>query len=135
MYHALMLKDYGKLAEVSDDFLFPYTKVKRGSRILIYGAGKLGKQIYAAVKDCDDYTVVGLADKNWNLYQGQETEVCAPENILSLEYDYIIIAIVYVNIKNQVKRDLVEMGVDADKIAEVDLSILDEAHLPFGRKQ
>lgn len=61
--------------------------------------------------------------------------VCAPENIPALEYDYIIIAIVYVNIKNQVKRDLVEMGVDADKIAEVDLSILDEAHLPFGRNQ
>lgn len=135
MYHALMLKDYGKLTAVSDDFLFPYTKVKKGSRILIYGAGKLGKQIYAAIKDRDDYEVVGMADKNWQSCQKQGIMVCAPENIMSLTYDYIIIAIVYVNVKNQVKKDLLKMGVDAEKIAEVDLNILDEAHLPFGGNQ
>lgn len=134
-YHALMLKDYGKLVEVSDDFLFPYSKVKRGSKILIYGAGKLGKQIYGVIKDNSNYKLVGMLDKNWELYKNQGMNVKAPEDILSLEYDYVIIAIVYVNVKNQVKKDLVEMGVAEDKIAEVDLQVLDEKHLPFERSE
>ena len=130
-YHALMLKDYKKLAEVTDDFLFPYSKVKKGSKMLIYGAGKLGKQIYSVIRDNRDYQLIGMIDKNWEMYRNQGMDVRAPEDILSLEYEYVIIAIVYVHVKNQVKKDLIEMGVDADKIAEVDLQVLDEKHLPF----
>lgn len=130
-YHALMLKDYRKLTEVSDDFLFPYSKVKKGSKIVIYGSGKLGKQIYGVIKDNSDYEFVSMLDKNWELYKNQDMNVNAPEDILSLEYDYVIIAIVYVNVKNQVKKTLKEMGVASDKIAEVDLRVLDEKYLPF----
>lgn len=130
--YSIMLKDYKVLAEMSTDFLFPYSKVKKGSRVLVYGAGKLGKQIYGAINESSDYIAVGLADKNWELCRKQGMNVVAPKNMLSLKYDYIIIAIVYANVKNQVKRELLEMGVHADKIAEVDLNVLDEAHLPFG---
>lgn len=132
IYHAFMIKDYGKLSKRADDFLFPYSKAKKGSKIVVYGAGKLGKQIYGAIDSSDDYKAIGLVDKNWELYKKQGWNVAAPEEILALQYDYIIIAIVYANIKNQVKRDLLDMGVNADKIAEVDLDVLDEAHLPFG---
>ncbi len=130
-YHTLMFKDYSILVNDKIDFLFPYTKVKKGSKILIYGVGKYGKQVYRVVENSTDYEVVGMADKNWKLYKEKGLDVIAPEDILSLNYDYIIIAIIYANIKNQVKKYLLELGIDADKIAEIDLNVLDEEHLPF----
>lgn len=135
IYDVLMLKDYKELKKRELEFLFPYSKIKRGSRILIYGAGKLGKQIYHAVREDADYEVVGLADKNYSEYRKQGADVVAPEAALSLAYDYLIIAISYASIKNQVKKELLEMGVCADKIAEVDLRVLDEGHLPFERSK
>jgi len=47
------------------------------------------------------------------------------------EYDYIIIAITYENIRNQVKKELVKMGVPEDKFSEIDISLMDELHLPL----
>lgn len=130
-YDALMLRDYSLLVSDETDFLFPYTKVKRDSKILIYGAGKFGKQIYSIVKNSTNYEVVGRADKNWKLYEKQGVDVIAPEDILDLDYDYIIIAITYANIRNQAKKYLMELGISEDKIAEIDLGVLDEGHLPF----
>ncbi len=130
-YHALMIKDYSVLMNDKNDFLFPYTKVKKGSKIFIYGAGMFGKQIYNVVKGSAEYEVIGMADKSWKLYREQGLDVIAPEDILSLDYDYIIIAIIYADIKNQVKKHLMELGISEDKIAEADLSVLDEEHLPF----
>ncbi len=131
LYHALILKDYKSLLRSTDDFLFPYSKVKKGSRVLIYGAGKLGKQIYYAIKDSLEYNIVGIVDKNWQAYINQGIEVISPEAILSLEYDNIIIAISYINIREQVKMSLNEIGIDKSKIAEINLEILDEEHLPY----
>ena len=126
-----MIRDYRILFEVEDDFLFPYSKVKKGSKIFIYGAGQLGKQIYNVLKDKTDYEVVGVADRNWQLYKGCEIDIDAPEKMLSLDYDYVIIAIIYANIKKEVKDYLLEMGVEKNKIAEVDMNVMDENHLPF----
>ena len=131
LYHAFMIRDYRILFEVEDDFLFPYSKVKKGSKIFIYGAGQLGKQIYNVLKDKTDYEVVGVADRNWQLYKGCEIDIVAPEKMLSLDYDYVIIAIIYANIKKEVKDYLLEMGVEKNKIAEVDMNVMDENHLPF----
>ena len=130
-YRALMNKDYSVLVDEKSDFLFPYPEVRRGSKILIYGAGKLGKQICKIVKSSMNYEIIGVADKNWMFYEEQGLGVISPEDIPSLDYDYIIIAITYTNIKNQVRKYLLELGVSADKIADIDLSVLDEEHLPF----
>lgn len=136
MYHSFLNSDYKAIYNVSQDFLFPYSKVKRGSRIVIYGAGLRGKAIYDVVKDSTDYNVAGIVDKNWRSYSGQEFDVTAPETIPSLTYDYIVIAVAYTNIIDQIKRYLIEkLGVDPERIAEIDLSALDEAHLPFRIKE
>lgn len=131
IFHTLMLKDYKEILNREKDFLFPYSRIKKGSRIFIYGAGQLGKQIYNAVKASGDYEITGIADQNWQLYRKQGVDVIAPEEILYREYDYIIIAVTYVNIKNQIKKILIELGVPESKIAEIDMNVLDESHLPF----
>lgn len=134
IYDVLMIKDYKELKMGESEYLFPYSKIRKGSRILIYGAGKLGKQIYDAAKEDPNFEVAGLIDKNYEEYVRQGVNVRAPEEVSSIDYDYLIIAISYAGVKNQVKRDLVKMGVMEEKIAEVDLNVLDEVHLPFGKR-
>lgn len=131
LYHGIMTKDYSVLLEEKKDFLFPYTEVRQGSKILIYGFGVVGKHIYSAIKSNVDYKIIGIADKNWQVYKQQGFDVIAPEDISKLDYDYIIIAINYANIKKQVKKYLMELGIPVNKIAEIDLNVLDEGHLPF----
>lgn len=131
IFHTLMLKDYKEILNREKDFLFPYSRIKKGSRIFIYGAGQLGKQIYNAVKISKDYKIIGIADRNWQLYRRQGLDAITPKEILCQEYDYIIIAITYENIRNQVKKELIKMGVPEDKFAEIDISLMDELHLPL----
>lgn len=131
IYHAFLIKDYAQLINTKDEYLFPYSKVTKGSKIIIYGAGKLGKQLYNAIKNMDCYEIVGIVDKNWGLYKGQEIKVISPEEILSKEYDYIIFGITYLNIVEQAKNELINLGVSESKFAEIDINVLDEKHLPF----
>lgn len=131
MYHSFLNSDYKAIYDATDDFLFPYSKVKKGSRIVIYGAGLRGKAIYDVVKNSADYQVIGIVDKNWKSYSEQGMDVVSPETILSLQYDYIVLAVAYTNIIGQIRKSLTEMGIEPERIAEIDLSILDEEHLPF----
>lgn len=129
IFHSLMLRDYKVLFETEHDFLFPFPRVTKGSKIFIYGAGKMGKQIYHVIKNSSDYEISGIADRNWESYRKQGMEVIAPEDILDKEFDYVIIAITYVSVREQIKKMLMEMGVPEDKFAEVDTNVFDEKHL------
>ena len=80
-----MIKDYKELLKNTKDYLFPYSEVKKGSRIFIYGAGKLGEQLYNAVKGDTDYTIVGVADKNWQSYREQKKSFAKNMIILLLQ--------------------------------------------------
>lgn len=131
MFHTLMLKEYKEIIKLEHNFLFPFPKITKGSKVLIYGAGQLGKQIYSVIKDSTDYKISGIADKNWKLYKEQGIDVISPEKIFEREFDYVIIAITYVNVKEQVKKSLIEWGIPADKFAEVDINLMNDAHLPF----
>lgn len=131
IFHSLMLREYKVLFETEHGFLFPFPRVTKGSKILIYGAGKLGKQIYHVVNNSADYKISGIADQNWESYRKQGMEVIAPEDILDKEFDYVIIAITYVSVRSRIKKMLMEMGVPEDKFAEVDINVFDEKHLVF----
>lgn len=131
IYHAFLIKDYTQLINAEHEYLFPYSKVTRGSRIVIYGAGKFGRQLYNAIKNTDCYKIVGIVDKNWILFKDHEINVISPEEILSKEYDYIIFGITYLNIISQAKSELINIGIPESKFAEIDMRVLDEKHLPF----
>ncbi len=131
IFHSLMLRDYKCLLGHQNSFLFPYSQIARGSKVLIYGAGKLGKEMYGAIKNSTDFEIIGIADKNWKSYEEQGLDVISPEDILKRQFDYIIIAVTYVNVRRQIKSALIKAGVMENKIAEIDMDVFDEAHLPF----
>ena len=100
----------------SNAHVFPFGKVEKDSKIVLYGAGNVGR-IYANQvmnqKYCD---IVGWVDRNCKGKKIGEFEICNLPFLLNNEYDCIVIAIENESIVLDVKRQLVEMGISAEKI-------------------
>lgn len=102
-----------------ETYIFPFRKIPRGSKVIIYGAGRVG-QIYwqelTATKYCD---VVAIADKDWKSYEllSEKVKVIRPEEISSCVYEYVIVAIKDNAICQSILNDLVScFGVKKEKI-------------------
>ena len=125
LYQHLMNADYVSVLQASKEFLYPYTKVKAGSTIIIYGFGMQGKQLAKSLQEFPDYKVTAIADTNYKAYEQDEYNVIPPEGISKYKYDYIVIAVSYVNMRKEIKKKLYELGVDESKIAEPDINVMD----------
>lgn len=93
---------------------FPYSIF--GEKFVIYGAGKFGSQVYHSINETSSEVVQWL-DKNYEKLSMQGIPVTG--NIKSLgyaPYDAIIIAILDKNMAVEIKRDLLAMDVEEEKI-------------------
>lgn len=102
--------DYG-LATV-----FPFEEICENSKVVIYGAGKLGKEY---VKQNEKYhfcNIVKWVDKQYQYIAFEEYKICDPDKIFDEEFDYIIIAIDVYEAALKVKTMLVDRGIEEKKI-------------------
>lgn len=108
----LRKKVYGDISK--RNFLFPFNKVPKGQRIVLYGAGEVGESYYAQLMELGYCTEVLWVDQNAeNMI---EKGVKAVERLFDFQYDYIVIAIENTKIKEQVREWLLEKEVDIEKI-------------------
>lgn len=129
MFFIIMLKGYSHL--VSDDMpLFPFHDIEKNSRIVIYCAGGFGKVLHRHVSALKKYTAVGWTDTMAEQYQTQGFNVQAVEEILDVEFDYIIIAILKESTAEQIARSLYERGVPMQKIKYIKKEMLEKMELP-----
>lgn len=98
------------------DYLFPYEQIKEGSRIILYAAGKVGKQFYAQIQKNRYCNIVMWVDKNYENYNGYEVEIGAPDKIAQVMFDKIVIAIEDMEVKKSVFAYLQSLGVEKEKI-------------------
>ena len=77
-----------------EDYVFPFQSVKRGSHVLIYGAGLVGRALYyQAQKYGKDYVdIVGMVDRNADKLADDNITVFKPSQIANLKFDTVIIA-------------------------------------------
>lgn len=100
-------------------YLFPYEKIPPRSKVLIYGAGLLGQEYLKQIlitKYCD---VVGFIDKNYEEYSDLCVPVYSLEQIGALQFDYIVLAFRGEIWLPEVKRSLLEQGVEESSIIYV----------------
>lgn len=82
----------------------------------MFGAGVRGKR-YVSDQYINSDTIA-ILDNNENLWGTyfQGISILNPKEIYDLEYDYIVISVVYKNVFNDIKKQLISLGVSADKI-------------------
>ncbi|WP_050008083.1 glycosyltransferase family 2 protein [Butyrivibrio sp. WCE2006] len=86
-----------------------------GKRIVLYGAAKFGKDCYRRIASSNYATVVGWLDKNIpDIPPGRE--VSLPEEVVNMDYDYVLITVRTERVAREITTELKELGVDPEKI-------------------
>lgn len=114
-----MLQAYNILFEDTTfrlpEYLFRSQQVPLKSRILIYGAGRVGQDYMQQLQADNKYEIVGIADKNAKNIMGLGN-VCTLDEILNLDFDTIILATANRDLAVQMERGLVRLGIEKEKI-------------------
>lgn len=100
----------------SEQYFFPFTKIRPNSDIVLYGAGEVGKKYYQQIMRTKYCKIVTWVDKNHIELSAQSIPVDAPEVIFEKKYDYVVIANVAEKIRNEIKSCLIGWGVKAESI-------------------
>lgn len=97
-------------------WVFPYELIPKGCRLILYGAGNIGREYYAQLKKTGYCSEVRLVDRRYKEYQKDEEPVESPEIILAGEFDYILLSIYDRKIQKDITMRLQSLGVQASKI-------------------
>lgn len=101
-----------------DRYIFPFDRVKCGSKVIIYGAGRVGKLYISQLKKLNYCRVVAVVDRNYAEYN--VNWILPVESLLNIKsYDYIVLAIANKGIKHEISRELqLKYGTLYEKIVE-----------------
>ncbi len=95
-----------------------YKKIEqlRNKKIIIYGAGRVGRDFYEQMSRYKDIEIVAWVDKNSDNISYDYNKVMPPEIINDFNYDYIVIAILKEEVAKVIRKKLLFDGVDENKI-------------------
>lgn len=92
--------------------MFPFSEVEKGSNVVIFGAGRFGKD-YISQIDCLGYcNIVAVCDTHYENMEG----VTDPKQISDMDYDYVIVSVQRDDSVKQIKSYLSEVGVPDYKV-------------------
>lgn len=97
-------------------YLFPYEQVKYNERIVIYGAGFVGKSYVRQIKYNRYCQIVMWCDKKESTRIKDGIQVDTPDNIVLYKFDKILISIYDDKVVKSVMEYLQGMGIQKNKI-------------------
>ncbi len=102
-------------------YLFPFEKIDKGSRIIIYGGGELGQAYWRQVQITNYCEMIGFVDRKYEQYKSIGITVFSPDEIQDLKFDYVLLAFRSGDYAKDVFRNLVRGGINEEKIIYVGL--------------
>lgn len=108
----------GKNPQISTrNIYYPYYGRLKGKRVILYGAGNVGKAYYRHMKDDMECSLVAWVDKNAEkIRESDFLLVEGIESLYSKEYDYIIIAVFDEVVFQSIRRELTDVGIREEAI-------------------
>ena len=100
---------------------FPFTAIPKYSKVVLYGAGAIGRQYYSQNQKLEWCDIIGALDINHSAIVDFPVPVFAPEKICGLDYDYIVISLSFLSMQedeeiSKIREILTGLGVEPDKI-------------------
>ena len=93
------------------DFIF-----RKPKKVVIYGAGNRGKRLIRMIKKDSIVELVGVVDKNLIGEVVDGIKINSIHDIIKMEYDLVMITMKNVDQADNVKGQLIQLGVPKDKI-------------------
>lgn len=98
--------NYRKLKGISNPFdcLFPFSKIEKGSKIVIYGFGYVGDNYLKQLALSQYCKVAGIVDIRWEKIDGNTVK--CPLKIKQMNFDYIVAATQSEKVFDDIKSDV-----------------------------
>lgn len=106
----------GKWDDFINAYIFDRVDLIKDKKIVIYGAGVVGKGYYAQICKYTSCTIVGWVDADYRNIHLDYSEVVGVEDIKNMQYDLVLIAVKYRNVADEIRERLRDMGVPERKI-------------------
>ncbi|MCI9569110.1 MAG: glycosyltransferase family 2 protein [Lachnospiraceae bacterium] len=127
LLHHLMVRAFPCISEsMGKPPFYIFGEIPAGSRIILYGAGALGKSIYHYLSDDVQFAICGWCDKEASKYRRMGYPVRAVEDVVGKAFDYILIAVLKQKTAEIICSELLFYGVDVRKIMWLDMTHLQE---------
>lgn len=110
------IEDIYKFSTDTVFYLFPYDKVPKNSKIILYGAGKVGYSFWKNIRYGNYVKLVSWVDKKYLLLRKSGLPVEPLESAITKEFDYIVIAIENKKIVQEIRNLLLKYGLEQEKI-------------------
>ncbi len=99
-----------------DKHFFPYHLFHAGTRIVIYGAGNIGREFYYRATKEGIIQVVGIVDSKALEMEMDDIPVLPVPMLKQMDYDYILIAVRHPDAVREIKNNLLKMNIPEYKI-------------------
>lgn len=97
-------------------YSYPEEDELNGKKIVLFGAGKIGQNFYKEMAQNTKLEIVSWIDNKVSKETIMEKKIENPQNLLRIEYDYVICAVKKREMAESMGRQLVDMGIAKDKI-------------------
>ena len=89
-------------------------------KIILYGAGAVGRDYYSQIIKYEQCQLVAWVDKNYSKYDYQYYNVKPVNYILKVDYDIIVIAVLRFELAVAIKKELLDIGIPEEKITWIE---------------
>lgn len=105
----------------NEEYIFPQyffksNKIPMSSKVIIYGAGNVGKSFWSQLKANGYYELLGIVDKNPSNIPSKFRPSYSIEDIRKIDFDYIIIAIKDIKLAKEIHDNLISQYITPEKI-------------------
>ena len=98
------------------DYIYPFREVKKNCRVVIFGAGSIGKNIISFLNNTHKAEVVAWIDSKIIGYKLGKWETQPVNKIMGLQYDFIILSTNRTMYIQEMRNTLRDFGIQDKKI-------------------
>lgn len=99
-----------------NQYVFPYELVEQGSRVVLYGAGVIGRSFYKQVTKNKYCEIMAWVDRNYENIDIPYAVIKNPNVIVQENYDYVVVCLKGRQIAEKAMDELKMMGIAENRI-------------------
>lgn len=99
-----------------EKYFFKDVNILEGKRIIVYGAGRVGRDYYAQMCRYTDCKVVAWVDSHPERYDYSHIKLYNIDNLDSIEFDLLVIAVKKAGTADEICTQLIARGIEKNKI-------------------
>lgn len=103
-------------SDVIQYYYFPHIEELFGKKIVIYGAGKVGKDYITQISKYEKCEIICWVDQQYNHLYYEYRKVISIECLMEKKYDIVLIAIEKEKLANEIRSMLIKNGISKENI-------------------